>query len=370
MILRYIVIFLFAHLFLCSCNNIKNEYLSINKLEKIDSFNIGSNLRPSFYNTYTNINYPYLTTISEEGNEILILHLETFDVNRININSFLKKYSIDQLNNYCFVRYDSIFINGFNSNVIYRIDSSLNLLSKYIIKPTSKNRTLINSYSNPIHSVNNHLILAYQNTAHNNYFVDSSHRDKFFSESIAYNIDLNKLETISNIGNYPSYFRLKNDYYDWYINSCKNHKSITYLFSNIDTLYTYELNSNKVKKISINNKFHSENNFFNHKKAYDYNDIRKYYVENSFYNRIYYNHLNNKYYILYSKGVEFEKDEYENNLYKDKSNILIIHDLHSKENIYIIIDDDYIPESISFNSNGLLIAKKIYKNLKYYVFKI
>ena len=74
--------------------------------------------------------------------------------------------------------------------------------------------------------------------------------------------------------------------------------------------------------------------------------------------------------MLYSKGVVFEKNEFENNLYKDKLNILIIHDFHTNENQYIKIDEDYIPESISYNSKGLLIAKKINGNLKYYVFKI
>lgn len=370
---KYFIILFNTCVILSACTPKAEDIKSFSHLEPIDSIIINSNIKPSFYNTYTNINYPYFTTLNEDGNILIVFNLETFELNTIKLFDFLNQHSIVQINNYCFINHDSILINGFNSKLLYLIDSNAILKRKINTLKLFNNDTnlkFINSYSNPIHYSNNKLYLAYQNTSYNNYFTDSIHREKFFTESVAYKFDIDSSAKLLKFAVYPDYFRVSNSYYDWYINSCKNTNSIDYVFSNIDTIYSFNISSNIAQTFPVDNRYHKPNNYFNHSTPYNYNDIRKYYVENSFYNRIYFDHIRNQYLLYYSRGVEFEKNKFENNLYSDKYKLLILKDTKSGKNQYLQIDKEFIPESLAFNSKGILIAKKRNQDIIYYVYKI
>ena len=370
----YIIYVVSLLCFLNSSCNFKNDIKLLSTFKPIDSFIINYNFNEkAVYASNSSVNYPYFYFLSENADKICIINLKSKQFINIEIDSFLIANRIDQINNIHVINSDSILLLPFNDNKIFLIDSNCKLIRTYIIDKKRPYDYYANTYSNPVHTKGNLIILGYQNTRYNNYFGDSIHHKYFFNENIS---SIQKIKNSSNlaeitkIGDFPNYFK-SNNFYDWYINSTIRKNIIAYTFSNVDTIFEYDISSAKlVNKYPINNLVYAKNKDINPNKLNTYNKIREYYIENSFYNDLIYDHFKNRYLLFYSHKTEYLKNKFENSAYDDKIKYVIAKQINNSSSLYIKVDNDYLIETMSYNEKGIIFAKKIKNGLKFYIFNL
>lgn len=370
----YIIYVVSLLCFLNTSCNFKKDIMLLSTLKPVDSFIIKYNFnKKAVYASYSSINYPYFYFLSENSEKICIINLKSKKNINIEIDSFLIANRIDQINNIHVINSDSILLLPFNENKIFLIDSNCKLIRTYIIDKKDPYEYYANTYSNPIYTKGNLIILGYQNTRYNNYFGDSIHHKYFFNEnisSIQKKLNNSNLEEITKIGDFPNYFK-SNNFYDWYINSTIRKNLIAYTFSNVDTIFEYDISSAKlINKYPINNLVYSKNKDVNPNKLNTYNKIREYYIENSFYNDLIYDHFRNRYLLFYSYKTEYLKNKFENSEYDDKIKYVIAKQINNTSSLYIKVDNDYLIETMSYNEKGIIFAKKIKNGLKFYIFNL
>ena len=369
-----ILIFLTLLCFLNTSCNFKNDIKLLSAFKPVDSFVIKYNFKEKAVNaSYSSINYPYFYFLSENADKICIINLKSKQFISIGIDSFLIANRIGQINNIHVINNDSILLLPFNDNKIFLIDSNCKLIRTYIIDKKSSHDYYANTYSNPVYTKGDLIILGYQNTRYNNYFGDSIHHKYFFNEKVSSIQKINKnsnLAEISKIGDFPSCFK-SNNFYDWYINSTLRNNIIAYAFSNVDTIYEFDINSSKlINKHPINNLVYDKNKDVNPNNLNTYNKIREFYIENSFYNDLVYDHFRNRYLLFYSHKTEYLKNKFENAAYDDKIKYVIAKQINNSSSLYIQVDKDYIIETMAYNEKGIIFAKKIKNGLKFYIFNL
>lgn len=360
-------------LFFLSCNlDDKTLVLNIDDLKPTDSIPFEFSLvAEPIYKTSTNFK-GYFTFFKNNQDTLFFISPNSKKICFVSLKPLIKKLNISRVSNVWLENKDSIYVLGFANNKIALINREGVFIDEYSLSDKKNNidsGIILNPcFKNPILKVNDRFIIGFQNMSYTNYLQSMKDRSVFFGNGLNIALKLVKSELILDgiIGKYPSFFVSDASFYDWQINSSfnPNNNTLNFVFSNIDSIYSYEINSGIAHSVAINNQFYTNNSSFDYNKLVDYKYINSYYLNNNFYQNFIYNSFENKFYLIY----EIADSHGELNITEanNKPFIIIKMDANFKVEKYIKFPAKrFIVETLSFNKNGLLIASQTSNNMFY-----
>lgn len=363
-------------LFFLSCNQDQKALVfSIDDFKPTDSIQFEFSLvAEPIYKTNTNYK-GYFTFFKNNQDTLFFIESNSKKINFISLKPLFKHWNTSRISNVWFESGDSIYVLGFANNKIVLINRDGILLNEYSVsdeKNIIDNGIILNPcFKNPILKVDDRFIIGFQNMNYTNYLQSMKDRSIFFGNglNLALKMEKGELKSDKIIGKYPYFFISNARFYDWQINSSFNpiNNTLNFIFSNIDTIYSYEINTGVTKTVAINNKFYSDNSTFNYNKLADYKYINSYYLNSNFYQNFIYNSFEDKFYLIY----EIADSEGKLNILEanNKPFIIIKMDTNFKVEKYVKFPSKkFILETLSFNKNGILIASQSTKN-KFYEYK-